>query len=279
MIGLSQEFQLFRSQDTEGDETKSLHKNQLYDMVSKEWLLPPVYSKGLTREYLLQVKDGQLFRVSHLEMKQFEYNLTKEMQTKVGVVNNALLLRKLNNLMGKTGYLPLGFDEYNMPDEKWLYRVARFIDRTNIMEFFEKPAIPEPPLDPQSTDISRTHFGRIYASQWLYRIDRVKKDKKLFKTFEALSERYRTVVSMRVNADVLEHDLKETRRKLADLDAELHDRIGKAAFTYTAIEDPSITPELVISNGGDLTAAKREQLNTNRQLYALLTKNHLRLLR
>lgn len=175
MIGLSQDFQLFRSQDTEGDETKNLQKNQLYDMVSKEWFLPPVYSKGLTREYLLQVKDGQLFRVSHLDMKQFEYNLTKDMQTKVGVVNNALLLRKLNTFMNMNGFLPLGFDEYNMPDEKWLHRIARFIDRTNIMEFFEKPAIPEPPLDHKSSDIARTHYGRIYASQWLFRLIESKK--------------------------------------------------------------------------------------------------------
>lgn len=83
---------------------------------------------------------------------------------------------------------------------------------------------------------------------------------------------------MRVNADVLEFELKETRRKLTELDTELHDRIGKAAFTYTAIEDPSITPELVISNGGDLTDEKRGQLNTNRQLYVLLTKDYLCLL-
>lgn len=266
MIGLAEEFQLFRHLNDEADDTKSLHKNQLYEMVNKEWLLPPVFSKGLTREYLLQVKDEQVFRVSHLEMKQFEYNLTKEMQTKVGVVNNALLIRKLNRFMQTNRLQPLGFDEYNMPDEKWLYRVARFIDRTNILELFEKPASPEPPLDQRSNVLSRIHYGRIYASQWLFRYERVRKDKKLFKTFESLSERFRNVVSLRVNVDVLEHELADTRRKLQELETELHDKIGKAAFTYTAMEDPSITPELVISNGGDLTDEKRNQLNTNRQL-------------
>ena len=42
--------------------------------------------------------------------------------------------------------------------------------------------------------------------------------------------------------------------------------IGKVSFTYTGLEDPNITPELVIAGGEGLTEKMRSQLNTNSQL-------------
>ena len=266
MIGFSQELQLFKNGDEEGQDTKNLDKNELYELVSKDYMLPPVNSKGITREYLLQVKEGDVFRVTHRDHKDFEFTLEKDQQKKVGVVNNALLVRKLNLLLTLHGEKGLGFSEYNLPEQNWLYKVARYIDRTNMLEFFEKAAIPEPPLTEHSNILAQTHHGRIYASEWLFRLEKAKKNKKLWEAFRVLSEKNRNLNSMRVNADILDNELKETQKKILQADTELHDLIGKVSFTYTSIENPNITPELVIAGGDGLTAEMRQQLNTNSQL-------------
>ena len=252
MIGFSQDLQLYKLLDDEDTDTKNLDKNELYELyelVTKDYMLPPINSKGITREYLLQVKEGEVFRVTHRDHKEFEYTLDKDQQKKVGVVNNALHVRKLNMLLKQHGEKELGFTEFNLPDQNWLYKVARYIDRTNMLEFFERAAFLEPPLTEHLNILSQTHHGRVYASEWLFRLEKAKK----------------------FNAEILAHELAETKNKIQQSDSDLHDLIGKVSFTYTSIENPSITPELVISGGSGLTAEMRDQLNTNSQLYSLLT--------
>lgn len=266
MIGFSQDFQLYRNLDDEGDDTKNLDKHELYEIIAKEYMIPPVNTKGVTREYLLQVKDGQVFRVTHRDHKNFEFTLDKDQKKKVGVVNNALLVRKLNLLLTGLGQRPLGFTEYNLPDQNWLYQVARYIDRTNVLEFFEKAAVPEPPLSDSSSIISQIYHGRSYAFQWLFRVEKARKNKKFWDSLSALSEKHRNLWSAKVNADVLEYELREIRDKIAKQDVELHDMIGKISFTYTSLENPSITPELVIGGGDALTESMRNDLNTNQRL-------------
>ena len=266
MIGFSQDLQLYKLLDDEDTDTKNLDKNELFELVTKEYMLPPINSKGITREYLLQVREGDVFRVTHRDHKEFEYTLDKDQQKKVGVVNNALLVRKLNLLLKQHGEKELGFTEFNLPDQNWLYKVARYIDRTNMLEFFERAAFPEPPLTEHSNILSQTHHGRVYASEWLFRMEKAKKNKKLWDTFAVLAEKNRNLNSMKVNAEILAHELAETKNKIQQSDSDLHDLIGKVSFTYTSIENPSITPELVISGGSGLTAEMREQLNTNSQL-------------
>jgi hypothetical protein len=266
MIGFSQDFQNFRRRD-EGMGTESIHKGKLYKLIADEYLLPPIASKGVDRDYLLKVREGEVFRISNREYKQFEYGLErKTQQSKVGIVNNALLVKKLNLLLRSKGERELGFTEYNLPEQCWLYKIARYIDRSNLLEFFEAPALGEPPLHQDSNIISKVYYGRLYASQWLFRIEAAKKNKKLWEAFEKLSERYRTLASMKVNADVLDYEIRESRRRIAMLETDLHDMVGKISFTYTGLEDPTITPELVIAGGDGLTPEKRQQLSMNAQL-------------
>lgn len=266
MIGFSQDFMLYKQGDDEDVATKNLDKNELYELVIKTYMLPPVNSKGITREYLLQVKDGEVFRVTHRDHKEFEFGLEKEHQRKVGVVNNALLVRKLNLLLRMHGEKELGFTEYNLPDQGWLYKVARYIDRTNMLEFFAQPVMPEEPLHERSNVLARIHHGRLYASKYLFRVEKARRNKKLWDAFEALSEKHRMLRSMQVNADILEHELRETKKKIHQVDTEMHDMVGKVSFKYTSLEEPSITPELVIAGGAGLTETMRTKLTTNSQL-------------
>ena len=115
---------------------------ELYDAVADIWFIPPSNSKGVTREYLLQVRRDQVYRVSRVAVKQFEVNLTADMQRRASNINNSVLIRKLNYLLSTTGRKELGFTEFDVPDQTWLYRIARYIDVSSITEFFESPATP-----------------------------------------------------------------------------------------------------------------------------------------
>lgn len=144
--------------------------------------------------------------------------------------------------------------------------MARFIDRTNILEFFECAVEPEPPLKQDSHLIYKIYFGRMYATQWLYRLEAVKKNKKLFESFKNMAEMYRGLVSNKIGVRLMEEELRQMRLKNSQAEEYLKDLISKAAFTYTAIENPSCRPDLVISGSPDITAKMRETLYNNARL-------------
>ena len=52
-----------------------------------------------------------------MEFKHFEVDLTQKMTKQVGVVNNAILVRKLNVLLKMTNRNPLGFEEFDPPEQ------------------------------------------------------------------------------------------------------------------------------------------------------------------
>ena len=266
MIGFCAELQKYKAENAEGYDTANLNKNEVYDVVSVDYMLPPVNSRGITRDYLLDVKQGKVFRIPNMEWKTYEFGLNKSHNKKVGVINNSLLVRKLNMILKDRGQPPLGFTEVELPEQNWLFKVARYIDRTGLLEFFETSPFPEPPLDHNSSAISKIYYGRLYAGEWLFRIEKAKKNKRLWEAFTEIAEKHRMLCSLRVNLDVLEHELQVTKNKIDRQETELHDMVGKAAFTYTALEDPAITPDVVIQGGSSMTEAMKKQLNTNAQL-------------
>lgn len=270
MIGFSQDLKQYKRESTEGKDTENLSKNELYELVNEIYMVPPVNSKGVTREYLLKVRDGSVFRVTLIDYKQFEFNLDKAHSKKIAVINNALLVKKLNILLKEREQPELGFNEFDLPEQNWLFKVARYIDRTNLLEIFLSAPYPEPPLDQNSSAISKIYYGRLYASEWLFRLEKAKKNKKLWDGFEALAEKHRTLQSFRVNVEVLEHELKSTKEKVTCLEHELNDMIGRLAMTYTQLEDPKITPELILAGGSSFTPEMQKLVNTNAQLYSIL---------
>ena len=266
MLGFQPELIGNTQQEEEDLDTSNLQKHELYELVSSKYMLPPFCSRGVTRDYLIDVKKDKVFRVETMQYKHFEINLTKEHFKKVGISNNAQLMKKLNILLIIDGKNPLGFNQYEVPDQNWLYKIARYIDTTNIMEFFEIAVTPPPPLTPESHLIYKINYGRLFACQWLFRLACTKNNKKLWESLKMLSEVHRTLQSHRLNVELLEHELKQTREKVIYYDATLLDLTSKAAFTYTSLENPSIKPELVISGGEQFTPEMRDILNNNARL-------------
>lgn len=116
---------LFKSLDNEktnhrsdeGPETRHQDKGQLYDTLAMRFYLPPLNSRGITREYLLAVHRAEVYRLPMTTLKHFEVDLTTKMVTKVGLINNGLVVRKLNILLQSKREPDLGFSEFDPPDQ------------------------------------------------------------------------------------------------------------------------------------------------------------------
>ena len=121
MIGFQTELKCDTPMEDQGTETKSMNKKKLYNMLSLLYYLPLYHSKGMTREYLLNVNKDKVFRVPIMEFRHFEVDLVPKMTKQVGVVNNAILVRKLNILLKESGRNPLGFEEYDPPEQVSVY--------------------------------------------------------------------------------------------------------------------------------------------------------------
>lgn len=272
MIGFDQEPKNDRGHPLEDPDTKFLDKKELHTSLAHRFYLPPCHSKGVTREYLLKVHKDQVFRVPILELKHFEVELTTSQTKRIGLTNNSLLVRKLNALLLTRGQQELGFDEYESPDEvgkpdkTWLYRVARYIDKSNLLEFFEAPVNTEDFTNSATNPISRVYFGRLKASKYFFRLPEAKKDKKLWENLRAISNQYKVYLGQRLMADKLRADLDEATRKTADIGRQLDDLISRAAFTYTGIENPQFRADLIIHDISTTSTEVRNQVILNSKL-------------
>lgn len=266
MIGFQRELHGDQREPDEGLETRHLEKKELFETIAENYYIPPLSSKGVTRAYLLQVHGGNVFRVTKSELRHFEVDLTPSMQRRVTNISNSLVVRKLNILLRQTGKKTLGFNENEVPDQNWLCRVARFVDRTNVTELFDSPVKLEPPLSTNSSAISRIHHGRMAASKWFFRDPAVKANRKIWEIMREISDQYRSFVNHRVNLEIMEREIIELRQKKANLQQQLEDTLSRASLTYTAMENPQIKPEVVLAGGDKLTQAIRDLLTRNARM-------------
>ena len=154
--------------------------------------------------------------------------------------------------------------------------MARYIDPTNLTEFFEEPVFEEPGITDKSTDISITHFGRVNASSYFFRSKAVKSNKKLWESLRQISDTYRSYMSQKIGLDILKRDLKEAdeyKRDLKEADEKflltqhsLDDMISKAGFTYSTILDPRHNAQSIITGGADMSTEDRKALLLNCKL-------------
>lgn len=112
-------------------------KKKLYKTLADRYFLPPRDSTGVTLRYLERVEHGTVFRVSLLTLKRFLAELTTS-QLKTSVYTCKFeAYDKLNRLLAERGQPTLGFEDGLVPDGKWLFRVARYVDRADVCGLFE----------------------------------------------------------------------------------------------------------------------------------------------
>jgi hypothetical protein len=265
MIGFTEEPGTEKGHPNEDPETRELDKRKLYNMLSQQYFLPPFTTKGITRDYLVRVHRHQVYRVQLFELMHFEVELTTQMKNRVGLPNNSLLVRKLTRLLRSRDLPELGFDDFEPPEENWLYRIARFVDRTNVLQFFEAPVTP-PQINLRETNIiHRTHYGRLQASRYFHRLPGARSDKKLWDSLHSLSSIYRSYMCQNLLLEKLNAEVQAANTKREELQRQLDNLIGQASLAYTSIERPAVRAAAIIQNE-NITPQDREQMLLNCRL-------------
>lgn len=119
-------------------EIRNQTKTQLYDLLKSKYILPDRESRGVSRQYLVAVYEGLVMRVERGVLLSFEANLDLSHLVKAGPVSISTVLRKLDTLQYQISARPLGFPDSGLPDEEWLWRIARYLDTNNILGLFRK---------------------------------------------------------------------------------------------------------------------------------------------
>ena len=174
-------------------------------MLAKTYYLPPFTSRGMTRDYLLRVHRDQVFRAKSLDLRYFEVELTPEMNRRVGLLNNCFLVRKVNVLLNSRGQAALRVRRIRPSRGKLALQSGEVIDPTNILEFFESAVKPEPPfVQGKSNMIQAVHQGRVIASKYFFRLEQVRKDRKMWEQLKGLSTNYRAYLCQRMLVDKMD---------------------------------------------------------------------------
>lgn len=117
---------------------RHLTKNQIYTRLSNEFILPAKDSRAVSRAYLCSIHQGTVFRVERHLMLQFEANLQMDELARGPAQNVTLVIERTNGLLRQLQRQQLGFAPGCYPDEGFLFRIVRYIDRTNLLGIFRR---------------------------------------------------------------------------------------------------------------------------------------------
>jgi hypothetical protein len=271
MIGFHERPTHDREHLNEDPETRDLDKKKLYNLLATRNFLPPLSTKGITRDYLLKAYRGEVYTIPLYDLKHFEVELTLEQTKRAGMPNNSLLVRKIDGLLRSRGQAQLGFDAYEPPDEvdivdkNWLYRVARYVDVNNILQFFEAPVDQGRPEQAGNNAVHRTHYGRLKASKFFHRLPEARRDKKLWAQLHSINTAYKGYLCQKLMIEKLEYDTQQATQRRVDLERQLDNLISQAACIYTTIETPNVSAENII-HGDNVSPETRNHIMMNCRL-------------
>lgn len=123
--------------ENEPVQIRGFKKQAAYDIVAHEWFLPAATSKCLTRHYLAQVCLHQVFRSPKTDVLNFWNALPANAQGLATFFSAEIAFLKLERLVQDIGGAVLGITIGNMPDQDWIVKLLRFIDRFNMSCMFK----------------------------------------------------------------------------------------------------------------------------------------------
>lgn len=136
-----------RRNANEPPEIRDLNKDDAHKFVAHDWGIPALNSKSISRDYLGRVIRAQVYRVPALELNAFWLAQPMPAQTISAFYSNELAFMKIEALLAAGHQLPTGLNANNLPDQQWIVRVLRFIDRKNISCCFNARCLDEPPIN------------------------------------------------------------------------------------------------------------------------------------
>lgn len=256
MIGLNRT-QPGQAGVNEPPEIRNLNKHSLYNLLADQFLLPPLESRGVNRIYLVGVYTNRNYRVPIMDYKRFEAELTAAQTKKTALVNLGYILRKLNRLLAERGENNLGFADYVVPEEAWLCKIARYVDRKNLMEFFGASL---EDLQPVIIPTERVHYGRTLAFRYIFNDNQLIQNSKVFNAVKEISECYRRIISKRIDLEEIHHAQQQMVAKLAEEEGALKALLVKGATTIISTANEQFNPEDIYIEGAEQANAGRVQL-------------------
>lgn len=95
---------------------------QLYHIIAKEYYLPDLSSKAITKDYLLKyiLKDCPIFTMKRVDVVHHHFRFRK--------YTSAELLEHLENMLKAKGKKPAGLSFHTLPDQQWLLNTILHVD-------------------------------------------------------------------------------------------------------------------------------------------------------
>lgn len=257
MIGLDRPANAGLGDPSEPAQIRTKTKKQLYDQLAEELLLPSLNSKGLNRKYLVAVYKKDVYTLNRLDYRRFEAELSPNQLKKNNLTNLAYILKKLNAILREKGEKTLGFPDHWVPEEEWLVKVARYVDRKNVMEFFK---LSLPTREPNVSDTDKLHQARANAHVYLFGGNNLMSNNKVYMGLKEISELYRKVINKKIDIEALEASRTTMYSKLAEEEALLKSCIMRTATTVVATAESTFDPDEIYVDDNETSARHRHQL-------------------
>lgn len=84
------------------------------------------------------VYENNFFQVRRQTLLEFESRLSLEEEARTPYLALSSIIERVNKLLLSLGHPGLGFTRSNWPDEKWLYRITRYVDPANVLGIFKR---------------------------------------------------------------------------------------------------------------------------------------------
>ncbi len=215
----------------EPEAIRHLKKKALYKMLSAMYLLPEEDSKGVNRRYLANVYMDVVYRIDLMTYKRFEVELTAAQVKKAPFLSSADVFAKIERLLVEAQLNELGFILGLYPEDTWLYKVARYLDKANVAGIFIL-ALPLGPDDVQSYSSQMVTAKRTAET---YLIGAQRDTPIVFQSVKCLWESHKREVARRVEIAQLTRELGIANNKLVAESAAVQANLVKAALiVYTS---------------------------------------------
>ena len=248
------------AEQREGEDTRHLSKQRFYNMLSENYFLPSIDSKGVCRQYLLRVHRNEVFRVTNREYKTFEVNVNPGHFKKNGLSCLGHLVTRLNRLPVSRNERPLGFPEHVIPEESWLIKVARKIDQHNLLEFFQREVTPLTVVQDRSPVIEKVYVAKIQLFRRFFLIPEHMRSQPVFQAVTAISETQRKMNAKLIEVQQVQAALGRAQREAESLRALVRDSILKAATLVYSRENQNFRPENLLAAENPAFEAHRARL-------------------
>jgi hypothetical protein len=229
-------------------EHKLGEKKILYSQLSDQYFLPPRDSRGVTKTYLDKVKVGTVFRVETLTLKRFHAELRPSQLKRSLYTCKFEAYSKINTILVERGAPDLGFEEAHMPDGTWLYKIARYLDQTNLCGLFE---IALHPVGDGQTATERLYRAQKRAEKAMLTDNGLGKREDIKASLDDLQQTYKRLISRQAELANLTTYMRVLKQQVSRDNENLEKQLARTALVVYQVGNDLSAEEALQNNGQD----------------------------